>query len=1120
MARRNLPSWRRLRHVPRHMGKRIPWWKHSRVAVALVALLVAGLLPPLGASAQTTPAFPSDDFNRTALGSPWTVTDPAGDGSAVMSGAGTGDARLELSVPGGSAHEPWNTNGALRAMRPAANTDFVAQARFQSVPTQRYQMQGILVQQDADDWLRFEIHHNGTSVRAFAAVTVAGVSTKKFDKPAATGAELYLRVTRTGGTWALATSGDGTTWTTAGSFTQGSTVSAVGVYAGNAGTAPPAYTALVDYLFEMSAPISPEDGTAPDGFTLTTNASGPGAVTRSPDKATYQAGEAVTLTAVPDAGATFTGWSGGASGGANPTVVTINADTSVTAGFAAGSGPVISGVNVAPSGTSAVVTWATDVNSTSSVAVGPTTAYELGSFGSATMVTSHSVTVTGLSPGTTYHYRVSSTNGGGQSTTGADATFTTTSSSPAGLFTSDDFNRTTLGAPWTVVDPVGDGTVSLSGAGTQDARLQLAVPAGTSHDPWNDNRSLRVMQPTTDVDFAAELKFDSAPTQKYQIEGLLVQQDADDWLRFNLHHNGTSLRAYAAATVAGTSTKKLETSVPSASSLWMRVTRAGDTWTLATSTTGTSWTTIGSFAQALDATAIGPFAGNAGSPVPAWAAKVDYVFDVAAPVVPEDTSVPAVQRTLTTSASGSGSVTRSPDKATYDDGEQVTLTAVPGAGASFAGWSGALSGGANPAQLTMNADKSVTATFVTDTTPPVISNVSVSPSSTSAVVTWTTNEPATSSVAVGPTTAYGSTFGSSALRQDHSVTLTGLAPATTYHYAVSSTDGVGLTATRPDATFATPASSGPVIDVWYGNNQTVGAHGRPQAWVNLLGNVSDPDGVAALSYTLNGGASTALSQGPDNRRLEYAGDFNAELAYSDLSVGDNAVRITARDGLNNITTRDVVITRVNGSASLPYTTNWGTATKVNDQAQVVDGKWGIDGGMAHIQAMGYDRIIDIGDVSWHDYEMTVPVRVDGLGPRNGAFLSGNSLVGFGLNWRGHTNTGSTQPGYYWYPTGALGWYRWYEPTPKFELRGNGDSPIQRHNRFQLEFGTTYMFKARSDTVSGGVEYSWKVWPQGSAEPAAWDLQITEPDGPATGSLILIAHHSDVRFGNVTVTSLP
>jgi uncharacterized repeat protein (TIGR02543 family) len=67
--------------------------------------------------------------------------------------------------------------------------------------------------------------------------------------------------------------------------------------------------------------------------------------------------------------------------------------------------------------------------------------------------------------------------------------------------------------------------------------------------------------------------------------------------------------------------------------------------------------------------------------------------------------------TLTTSVVGSGTVTRNPDRATYASGTLVTLTAVPTAGWTFTGWSGDLSGTTNPTTITMNGNKTVTATF-------------------------------------------------------------------------------------------------------------------------------------------------------------------------------------------------------------------------------------------------------------------------------------------------------------------------------------------------------------------------------------------------------------------------
>ncbi|MCL4863839.1 MAG: DUF1349 domain-containing protein, partial [Caldilineaceae bacterium] len=67
--------------------------------------------------------------------------------------------------------------------------------------------------------------------------------------------------------------------------------------------------------------------------------------------------------------------------------------------------------------------------------------------------------------------------------------------------------------------------------------------------------------------------------------------------------------------------------------------------------------------------------------------------------------------TLTTEAVGQGTVVVSPDQADYVHGTAVTLTAVAEAGWAFVGWGGDLSGDANPGTLTMDADKSVTATF-------------------------------------------------------------------------------------------------------------------------------------------------------------------------------------------------------------------------------------------------------------------------------------------------------------------------------------------------------------------------------------------------------------------------
>lgn len=74
----------------------------------------------------------------------------------------------------------------------------------------------------------------------------------------------------------------------------------------------------------------------PQPSTLTTNATAGGTLTKSPSKTSYLGGELVTLTANPNTGYKFTGWSGDASGTTNPLTITMNKNMSITANFAAG----------------------------------------------------------------------------------------------------------------------------------------------------------------------------------------------------------------------------------------------------------------------------------------------------------------------------------------------------------------------------------------------------------------------------------------------------------------------------------------------------------------------------------------------------------------------------------------------------------------------------------------------------------------------------------------------------------------------------------------------------------------------------------------------------------------
>lgn len=67
---------------------------------------------------------------------------------------------------------------------------------------------------------------------------------------------------------------------------------------------------------------------------------------------------------------------------------------------------------------------------------------------------------------------------------------------------------------------------------------------------------------------------------------------------------------------------------------------------------------------------------------------------------------------LNVSVIGNGSVAKDPDQAQYNPGNIVELTATAAPGWVFTGWSGDATGNTNPLDVTMDADKNITATFL------------------------------------------------------------------------------------------------------------------------------------------------------------------------------------------------------------------------------------------------------------------------------------------------------------------------------------------------------------------------------------------------------------------------
>ena len=138
-------------------------------------------------------------------------------------------------------------------------------------------------------------------------------------------------------------------------------------------------------------------------------------------------GSALAGTIVVNA-TTITGTPGAhAAGAVNVVVTNADAQTGTCAGCYtyADTAPVISGVSASPNKTSAKITWRTNVPADSQVEYGRTSGYGSTSLLDTTLVTGHSVNLTGLSRRTTYHYRVYSRNGAGILAVSADFIFKT-----------------------------------------------------------------------------------------------------------------------------------------------------------------------------------------------------------------------------------------------------------------------------------------------------------------------------------------------------------------------------------------------------------------------------------------------------------------------------------------------------------------------------------------------------------------------------------------------------------------------------------------------------------------------------------------------------------------------
>jgi peptidoglycan/xylan/chitin deacetylase (PgdA/CDA1 family) len=210
-------------------------------------------------------------------------------------------------------------------------------------------------------------------------------------------------------------------------------------------------------------------------------------------------------------------------------------------------------------------------------------------------------------------------------------------SAPSGII-SDDFNTSSLNrAIWKYIDPTGNDTLSFVGTGSQSARLRLGIPSGSMHDAYVHGISApRVIQDVPDIDFGIEAKFDGEMSTEYQMQGLMALADSTHFIRCDFVREEETLNFYSAIIENGTADVQVDIPVTLSPPFYVRLQRSGDTWKSSFSGNGVTWTTGATFTHTMSVRQLGLWSGNAGMALPGFAALIDYFFNMASPIVPED----------------------------------------------------------------------------------------------------------------------------------------------------------------------------------------------------------------------------------------------------------------------------------------------------------------------------------------------------------------------------------------------------------------------------------------------------------------------------------------------------
>ncbi len=644
--------------------------------------------------------------------------------------------------------------------------------------------------------------------------------------------------------------------------------------------------------------------------------------------------------------------------------------------------PVIS--NVQATGitqTTATITWQTDEGATGQVEYGLDTSYGNSSPLNSNYRTSHSHALSGLTAGTTYHYRVRSTDASGNESVSGDYTFTTEAPDTTPPVISNvqatGITRTTATITWQT-DEGATGQVEYgldtsygstsplnSNYRTSHSHALSGLTAGTTyHYRVRSTDASGNASVSGDYTFTTEAP-DTTPPVISNVQAINVTHNSAT-ITWTTDEGADSRVEYGVDTNYGNSTT-LDASLVTSHSQTITGLAAGTTYhfrvysrdeSLNSSVSGDyTFTTEASqpgYTRRVNA-GDGSYNGSEGN----WSADQEYTVGswgyvggrvysktVSIKKTPDDRLYQSERYRMsayrfTVPSSGTYTVNlhfaeifyKAAGKRVFDvklEGRRVLTDFDIYAEAGYAtalvkSFEVKVTDGVLDIEFVRKTDSpkisaiEVLAEQGDDTTPPVISHVASVVTQTTATITWQTNERSDSQIEYGLTVSYGnSTILDGSFVTSHSQTISGLTPGTTYHYRVKSRDQNGNLSVSGDYTFTTeaPDVTPPVIS-------DVQATGITQTTATITWQ-TDEGATGQVEYGLdtNYGSSSPLNSNYNTSHSHALSGLTAGTTYH--------YRVRSVDASGNASVSgDYTFTTLEPDVTPPVITNINVTTTAN-----------------------------------------------------------------------------------------------------------------------------------------------------------------------------------------------